>query len=188
MERREEDKLVVALNQRQDAISHSATYIRGSFFTGESNGFYAPIAGEVENGQGDMVRYVSQSDREYLLMEYGSKEVAEEKKRAALWDKALQSRDTINIVTAIRDMGIPKSELQRVEMLHVLRNPGKGLRISYDALCDFSESFREAYNFERIKELICKHIVGGSDYLLTLENSLATKEEKEIILFVFPKM
>lgn len=188
MERMEKNKLIVMLNQRQDARSHNAVYLRGSFFTGESNSFYAPESGEIDDGNGSVVKYVSQADIDYLLREYGCEEVAEEKKKSAIWDEAIRSRDTINIVTAIRDLGIPKQEIQRYEMLKVLRNPGRGLRISYDALCDFSESFMEAYNFERIKELVCKHITGGSDYLLTLENSTATKEEKEIIKFVFPEM
>ncbi len=184
MDFKEEDRLIVGFENRADAKAHKAVYAHGSFFLGTPNGFYVPTA-EITNDEDGQI---SSTDREYLLMEYGSKEVAEEKKRAAKWNEALATKDTLTVATALRDLGMPKQEIQRVEMLNIFRNPGRGLRIGYDALLKFSEGFYELYNEEQVKKIVVKYLQGGSDYLLTLENSSATREEKELLLFVFPDM
>lgn len=181
MERRnEEDRLVVTLNERSDAKQKGAEYVRGSFFSGNKNGWFAPKAGTDEEG-----RPTDPAIRLSLFEKYGQKEVAEEKINESLWKEALNSRDTLKVAAMIRDKGIPAKEIQRVEMLRILRNPGKSLRIQFDDLRDFSKSFKEAYSEERIKKIIEKHIVGGTDYQITLENSNATPEEKELIKYVF---
>ncbi len=180
-EGREEDRLLVSFSQRKDAKDHNAVYIRGSFFRETENGWYAP---EQENDTDENGTIVS-SGREYLLREYGQQEVAEEKNRQAIWSEAIRSKDTLQIAATLRDLGLPKEEIQRVEILKILRNPGRSLRLHFEDLQDFSPSFRETYSIDRIKEIVEKHIAGGTDYQLTLENSNATNEEKELIKFVF---
>ncbi len=176
---REENRLEVALNKRADAKAKGAVYIRGSFFSGVKNGFYAPEGPVDDNGNS------IEPIREILFMTYGKEEVAKEHIDENLWAEALLSRDTLKIAALLRDKGVPVREIQRVEMLKILRNPGRSLRIGFDDLRNFSESFKITYPEERVKDIVIKYIAGGTDYKLTLENSKATPEEKELVKYVF---
>ena len=97
----------------------------------------------------------------------------------------MKKEDTIRIADTLREIGLPPSESQRLRMFKTLRNPRAGLRIDWDALCSFSEPFRERYGEEKVEELVNKHLIGISDFDLGVDNSTMTNEEKEFMRYVF---
>ena len=176
-----EDRLVVDFYQKIDVRKKGAVYIRGSIFEQRQNGWYAPEDKTVEDG----VLTQNNPVREELLRLYGRKEVSERKQNEKAWEDTLKKEDTIRIADTLREIGLPPSESQRLRMFKTLRNPRAGLRIDWDALCSFSEPFRERYGEEKVEELVNKHLIGISDFDLGVDNSTMTNEEKEFMHYVF---
>lgn len=176
------ERLIVKYNQRKDVKNKGAVYVKGSFFDGTRNGFFVP---EYE-GSDITERQDCNRKKDLLLCEYGEEKAAKDKNNEKIWEEILRKRDTLDIAVAIRDIGLPPTELQRVEMLKVLRKPEKSLRIDWDALCKFSEDFNREYSTERVKNLAMK-LKGCTDFVLGVESANITKEERELLYYVFPE-
>ena len=160
--------LSVSFGERKKAHSLGAKFIRGSIFTGVGNAWVA-----------------EETDTEAIAL-YGQSEVSERLNRKKEWDDILRTHDTIKLSDAIRTLGLPPEEIQRVAMLKVFSNPGTGLKITWDALCAFSEEFKDKYGAVVVEDLAYKYLRGFCDLYLAIDNSNATEEEKELLRFVFP--
>lgn len=175
----EKQTLLVSYEQRQDALSNGAIFVRGDFFTGEKSHWEIPV--EKEDARLN----------ENALQKYQESVVLEQQKKSQelylQWKNILDDGCTLFIAKALKDIGVPEDINQRIKMLRILNTVSKDqFYVSWEYLTMYSESFNAVYGWEQYMELAERKNLGKTDYLLEIEQNGLTEEEKAFVRYIFP--
>ena len=111
----------------------------------------------------------------------------------AFWEELLEYKywNALLAVLKIKECGLPRTTEQRALLLNYFASTcsyhtGEQYNVSYKELCDYSEKFNEAYNFEVVSAIKRKHGITGFNFEMSLNKGDLTDEEKALFRFVFP--
>ena len=109
------------------------------------------------------------------------------------WEELLDYRywNALTAVLKIKQSGLPRTTEQRAKMLNYFASvntyrAGEQYNVSYKELCDYSEKFEEAYNYQIVSAIKRHHGITGFNFEMSLNKNELTEEEKALLRFVFP--
>ncbi len=99
----------------------------------------------------------------------------------------LEKYDRLILTYLIKQEGMPDILGNRIKVLKRLKdNDESQYYIEYEKLCDYSDKFRETYPIELVLNLIQSTITNMNNYIIDINNSKLSDEEKALLLFVLP--
>lgn len=102
-------------------------------------------------------------------------------------DIDMQETDNLELVLGIKKHGLPEDEALRTKILMAFANDRDNqYKLDYEKLYNYSESFREYYPLDKVLYLIKKTITNMQNYIIDINHSNLTDEEKALLFFVIP--
>lgn len=107
------------------------------------------------------------------------------------WDavdiSAIATEDVLKLALDIKINGYPENIAIRTAILNRFNRNGDGdYYLEYEKLCSYSTPFEEAYPLDMVLYLIKTTITNMQNYLMDINSSSLTSEEKALLYFVLP--
>lgn len=102
-------------------------------------------------------------------------------------DTDMQGVDNLELVLGIKKHGLPDDAELRTKILTSFANDRDNqYKLDYEKLYNYSESFREYYPLDKVLYLIKKTITNMQNYIIDINHSNLSDEDKALLFFVIP--
>lgn len=102
-------------------------------------------------------------------------------------DTDMQGVDNLELVLGIKKHGLPDDAELRTKILTNFANDRDNqYKLDYEKLYNYSESFREYYPLDKVLYLINKTITNMQNYIIDINHSNLSDEDKALLFFVIP--
>jgi hypothetical protein len=102
-------------------------------------------------------------------------------------DTDMQGVDNLELVLGIKKHGLPDDAELRTKILTNFANDRDNqYKLDYEKLYNYSESFREYYPLDKVLYLIKKTITNMQNYIIDINHSNLSDEDKALLFFVIP--
>lgn len=102
-------------------------------------------------------------------------------------DTDMQRVDNLELVLGIKKHGLPDDAELRTKILTNFANDRDNqYKLDYEKLYNYSESFREYYPLDKVLYLIKKTITNMQNYIIDINHSNLSDEDKALLFFVIP--
>lgn len=102
-------------------------------------------------------------------------------------DTDMQGVDNLELVLGIKKHGLPDDAELRTKILTNFTNDRDNqYKLDYEKLYNYSESFREYYPLDKVLYLIKKTITNMQNYIIDINHSNLSDEDKALLFFVIP--
>lgn len=102
-------------------------------------------------------------------------------------DTDMQGVDNLELVLGIKKHGLPDDVNLRTKILTSFANDRDNqYKLDYEKLYNYSESFREYYPLDKVLYLIKKTITNMQNYIIDINHSNLSDEDKALLFFVIP--
>lgn len=102
-------------------------------------------------------------------------------------DTDMQGVDNLELVLGIKKHGLPDDAELRIKILTNFANDRDNqYKLDYEKLYNYSESFREYYPLDKVLYLIKKTITNMQNYIIDINHSNLSDEDKALLFFVIP--
>ena len=102
-------------------------------------------------------------------------------------DTDMQGVDNLELVLGIKKHGLPDNAELRTKILTNFANDRDNqYKLDYEKLYNYSESFREYYPLDKVLYLIKKTITNMQNYIIDINHSNLSDEDKALLFFVIP--
>lgn len=102
-------------------------------------------------------------------------------------DTDMQGVDNLELVLGIKKHGLPDDAELRTKILTNFANDRDNqYKLDYEKLYNYSESFREYYPLDKVLYLIKKTIMNMQNYIIDINHSNLSDEDKALLFFVIP--
>lgn len=102
-------------------------------------------------------------------------------------DTDMQGMDNLELVLGIKKHGLPDDAELRTKILTNFANDRDNqYKLDYEKLYNYSESFREYYPLDKVLYLIKKTITNMQNYIIDINHSNLSDEDKALLFFVIP--
>jgi hypothetical protein len=102
-------------------------------------------------------------------------------------DTDMQGVDNLELVLGIKKHGLPDDAELRTKILTNFANDRDNqYKLDYEKMYNYSESFREYYPLDKVLYLIKKTITNMQNYIIDINHSNLSDEDKALLFFVIP--
>lgn len=106
---------------------------------------------------------------------------------AAYKDVDMNEIDNLELVLGMKKHGLPEdAELRTKILTNFANDKDNQYKLDYEKLYNYSESFREYYPLDKVLYLIKKTITNMQNYIIDINHSDLSDEDKALLFFVIP--
>ena len=99
----------------------------------------------------------------------------------------IADKDVLMLALDIKTNGYPSNPVIRAAILNRFNKHSEGdYYLEYEKLCNYCSDFEEAYPLDKILYLIKATITNMQNYIIDINRSSLTNEEKALLYFVLP--